>query len=216
MGVSSSKALPVSTPLLQNHFLLSRLHSLAGIVPLGAFLIEHLYSNAVALQGASAYDKQVATLQGIPFVWILEIFLILLPLLYHAGYGIYVAFLSSPNTRTYGYGSNWRFLLQRVSGIVTLLFVVYHVWSFRLKSAFFGTEVDFHAVSAHLLNPWIFAFYVLGVLSTTFHFTNGLWSGLITWGITTGPRAQQISGRILLVLFALLSVVGLGSLLAFV
>ncbi|KQL50062.1 succinate dehydrogenase [Brevibacillus choshinensis] len=202
--------------MVQNHFLLSRLHSLAGIVPLGAFLIEHFYSNAIALLGASAYDKQVAALQGIPLVWVLEIVFILIPLLYHAGYGIYLAFLSTPNTRSYGYSSNWRFLLQRVSGIVTLLFVVYHVWSFRLKSAFFGMDVHFDAVSSHLLNPWIFTFYVLGILSTTFHFTNGLWSGLITWGITAGPRAQQWSGRIMLLLFFLLSLVGLASLIAFI
>ncbi|MED4584936.1 succinate dehydrogenase [Brevibacillus choshinensis] len=198
------------------HFLFSRLHSLAGIVPLGAFLIEHFYSNAIVLLGASAYDKQVAALQGIPLVWVLEIVFILIPLLYHASYGIYLAFLSTSNTTSYGYASNWRFLLQRVSGIVTLLFVVYHVWSFRLKSAFFGMDVHFDAVSSHLLNPWIFTFYVLGILSTTFHFTNGLWSGLITWGITAGPRAQQWSGRIMLLLFFLLSLVGLASLIAFI
>lgn len=199
-----------------NHFLLSRLHSLAGIVPLGAFLIEHFYSNAVALLGASAYDQQVATIQGIPWLWVIEILFILIPILYHAGYGIYLAFLSQANTRSYGYASNWRFLLQRVSGIVTLLFVVYHVWSFRLKSAIFGMDVHFDAVSSHLQNPWIFAFYVVGILSTTFHFTNGLWSGLITWGITTGPRAQHLSGRIMLLLFFLLSAVGVASLIAFV
>lgn len=214
--MNASKAVSVSTPLMHHHFLLSRLHSLAGIVPLGAFLIEHFYSNAVALLGASAYDRQVATLQGIPLVWVLEIVFILIPLLYHAGYGIYLATLSRNNTRDYGYASNRRFLLQRVSGIVTLLFVLYHVWSFRLKSAFFGTDVSFDAVSGHLSHAWIFTFYVLGILSTTFHFTNGLWSGLITWGITTGPRAQQISGKVSLLLFVLLSLVGLASLIAFV
>ncbi|QRG69036.1 succinate dehydrogenase [Brevibacillus choshinensis] len=199
-----------------NHFLLSRLHSLAGIVPLGAFLIEHFYSNAVALLGASAYDRQVATLQGIPWLWVIEILFILIPVLYHAGYGIYLAILSEANTGSYGYASNWRFVLQRVSGIVTLLFVVYHVWSFRLKSAIFGMDIHFDAVSAHLMNPWIFAGYVVGILSTTFHFTNGLWSGLITWGITSGPRGQRLSGRIMLVLFFLLSAVGVASLAAFV
>jgi len=33
-------------------FLLRRLHSLTGIVPIGAFLLEHFLSNAEAFKGA--------------------------------------------------------------------------------------------------------------------------------------------------------------------
>ncbi|MGG1658088.1 succinate dehydrogenase cytochrome b558 subunit [Brevibacillus sp. NRS-1366] len=206
----------ISPTVLHRHFLLSRLHSLAGIVPLGVFLVEHFYSNAIAMLGAALYDKQVKAIQSIPWVWVIEILFIMLPLLYHAGYGIYVAFLSKHNTQTYGYQRNWRFLLQRISGIVTLVFVIYHVWSFRIKSALFGVDVSFEMVSSHLLNPWIFAFYVLGILSTTFHFTNGLWSGLITWGVTTGPRSQEISSRVMAGVFLVFTVIGVTSLAAFV
>ncbi|MGW6301045.1 hypothetical protein [Peribacillus butanolivorans] len=85
------------------------------------------------------------------------------------------------------------FTLQRLSGIITLIFVIYHVWSFRISSLIFGTEVNYQLVQEHLMNPIIFIFYVVGVLSTTFHFTNGLWAGLITWGVTVGPNAQRIS-----------------------
>ena len=35
-----------------NSFLLRRLHSLTGIVPIGAFLIEHFISNSEATKGA--------------------------------------------------------------------------------------------------------------------------------------------------------------------
>jgi succinate dehydrogenase / fumarate reductase cytochrome b subunit len=36
-------------------FFWRRFHSLTGIVPVGAFLIEHLASNAAALRGADAH-----------------------------------------------------------------------------------------------------------------------------------------------------------------
>lgn len=197
-------------------FLLGRLHSLAGILPLGLFLLEHLYSNAVAMLGPQAYDKQVSTLQGIPFLPVAEVLLIAIPLLYHAVYGIRLAMLAKNNPTRYSYAPNWMFVLQRISGIITLIFVIYHLWVFRFAKLLFDTPINFEAVHTHLENPLIFAFYVLGVVSTTFHFANGVWSGLITWGITTGKKAQQISSVVRYVLFVVLSAVGIGSLLSFV
>ena len=49
-------------------FVLRRLHSLAGILPVGVFLIEHLYLNSYALKGPAAYNKVVGTMQGIPYL----------------------------------------------------------------------------------------------------------------------------------------------------
>ena len=42
-----------------NSFLLRRLHSLTGIVPIGAFLLEHFISNYEAFKGPEAYGAQV-------------------------------------------------------------------------------------------------------------------------------------------------------------
>src|SRR5436305_9906466 len=76
----------------QGHeFLLRRLHSLSGIVPVGVFLLEHiLYSNAIATQGPAAYAKQVRFLGSLPFVITLEAFGIWLPILFHALYGFWI------------------------------------------------------------------------------------------------------------------------------
>ena len=40
------------------------------------------------------------------------------------------------------------------------------------------------------------ALYVIGVTSAIFHFFNGIWGGLIHWGITVGPKAQRVSAYI--------------------
>src|SRR3984957_19446472 len=71
-------------------FLWRKLHSLLGIVPIGAFLIEHLVSNFEALKGPAAYAAQVKFLNGLPFARVLEWTFIFLPLLYHALYGVYI------------------------------------------------------------------------------------------------------------------------------
>ncbi len=75
----------------QGHsFFWRRLHSLSGIIPVGAFLLEHITSNAVATNGPSAYTDQVKFLTGLPFAFWLEVFGIYIPIAYHAFYGVYI------------------------------------------------------------------------------------------------------------------------------
>ncbi len=205
----------VQTSVSARKFVLTRLHSLMGILPLGVFLLEHLYSNAIAMLGPQAYDEHVKTLLGIPFVTVIEVLFIGLPLLYHAIYGLYIAFVARNNAISYSYARNWMFALQRASGVITLIFVVYHLWAFRISSLVFGTPVNYLAVQEHLANLGILLFYIVGLVAAVFHFTNGLRTGLVTWGITVGPASQRISARITFALFIVLSSVGIATLFAF-
>lgn len=71
----------------QREFYLLRLHSLTGVVPLGGFLLEHLWTNASATAGRTAFNEAVGQLQRLPGLLFLEVFGILLPLTFHAFYG---------------------------------------------------------------------------------------------------------------------------------
>jgi succinate dehydrogenase / fumarate reductase cytochrome b subunit len=64
-------------------------------------------------------------------------------------------------------------------------------------------------------NPWIYAFYVLGILSATFHLANGIWSFSIVWGLTVGPRAQRRMMWVSAAVFVVLSLIGIQSIRAF-
>ncbi|PLR75909.1 succinate dehydrogenase [Bacillus sp. V3-13] len=216
MQPNSVSAASYSAATRNKRFVLSRLHSLAGLLPLGIFLVEHLLSNALAVFGAERYNEHIQMLQGIPFLPLIEIFFIALPLVFHAVYGIYLSFMSKPNAHIYKHQRNLAFLLQRVTGVVTLIFVSFHVWSFRLGPLFTGTEVNHQLVSGHLANPLIFIFYLAGVLSAIFHFTNGISTGLITWGITVGSHSQKVAQKICLGLFILFGGIGVASLVSFI
>lgn len=200
----------------KNHFFIRKLHSLFGVIPIGLFLLEHLYTNSFANQGPESYNAKVEFLQSLSYVLYIEIFLIILPILFHGLYGLYVVYIAKNNVLQYNYYRNWAFYLQRVTAVVTLVFVLYHLWALRISSALYGTEVTFASVAEHLSNPWIFAFYVIGLLASTFHFANGLWAFLINWGIAVGVKAQQVFGWITGFIFVILSVMGLQALFAFV
>ncbi|WP_409302049.1 succinate dehydrogenase cytochrome b558 subunit [Peribacillus sp. SCS-155] len=192
-----------------------RLHSLLGVIPVGVFLIQHLVVNSFALRGAESFNGAADFMGGLPFRILLETFIIFLPLLYHAVYGVYIAFTAKNNVGRYGYFRNWMFMLQRVTGIITFVFVIWHVWETRVQAAL-GTHVDYNMMADILSNPFMVAFYIIGIVSTTFHFANGLWSFAVSWGLTISPRSQRISTYVTLVLFAALSVLGVSTIFAFV
>lgn len=190
----------MSSPVLPSidvkHFWLRRLHSLLGVLPVSAFLIEHMIANSFILKGPDAYNGVIDLLRSLPYLVFLEVTVIGLPILYHALYGIYISLTGSVNVAGYGYLRNWLYFFQRVSGIIALVFIAYHVWEFRIASEVYGFEVSYEAVSKSMHHPWIFWFYVIGMAGTLFHFANGLWLFAITWGITIGPKAQRISGYV--------------------
>ncbi|GIN60232.1 succinate dehydrogenase cytochrome b558 subunit [Robertmurraya siralis] len=192
-----------------------RLHSLLGVIPVGLFLIQHLVVNHFATKGADSFNKAAHFMESLPFRYVLEIFVIFLPLLFHAIYGIYIAFTAKNNASRYNFFRNWMFVLQRFTGIVTLIFVVWHVWETRIAAAF-GAEVNFNMMENILSNPFMLWFYIIGVVSTIFHFANGLWSFAVSWGITVTPRSQLISTYVTIGIFIALSIVGIRAIFAFV
>lgn len=70
------------------------------------------------------------------------------------------------------------------------------------------------ALLAALHNPLYFVLYVIGVVSAIYHFTNGLFTFCITWGICVGDRAQKIFAGCAVGLFVVMSLWAVGILLA--
>jgi succinate dehydrogenase / fumarate reductase, cytochrome b subunit len=196
-------------------FVSRRLHSLLGVIPIGLFLIIHLTVNHFATSGVESFNKAANFMESLPFVRVLEWIFIFLPLLFHAIYGLYIAFTATSNVGRLGFFRNWMYLLQRITGVITLIFLAWHVWETRIAMAL-GTALNFQMMQNILSSPFMFVFYLVGVLSTIFHFSNGLWSFMVSWGITVSPRSQVISTYVTVIIFILLSIVGIQAMLAFV
>ena len=189
--MSEPEAAPVArglAPADLRHFLLRRLHSLSGVVPIGAFFFVHMYTNyqAVGAGGPARFDEHVKNLQENPAIVWAEIFGIGVPILFHALYGLFIAGEARFNAGRYRFGANWRYVLQRVTGVLLLFFIAYHVWNTRLATVF--NPEDFAASHGHIsfaymseyltathfgVPTWLI--YVVGVVATTFHLANGRW-----------------------------------------
>src|SRR5207248_4927922 len=107
------------------------LHSLSGIIPIGAFLVEHLLTNSMAIYGPKRFNDSVHSIHILPYLPALEVFGIFLPLAFHALYGIKIAMSAEYNVRQYPYLGNWRYALQRATGYIALIFIIIHLMKFR-------------------------------------------------------------------------------------
>lgn len=199
-------------------FLLRRLHSLSGIVPVGAFLFEHvLISNASAIGGPAAYARQVRFLASLPLVLALELLFIWIPIAFHGLYGIYIWYRGEGNVGEYPWTGNWMYTAQRWTGIVTFAYIIWHTWTMRF------TGVDLHEfpgasfgkVQTELFSSGLLAFYVIGLIAASWHFAYGIWLFAAKWGITTGEAARRGFLKVCIAFFLVLSAVGIGSLYTF-
>jgi succinate dehydrogenase / fumarate reductase, cytochrome b subunit len=199
-------------------FLWRRLHSLLGVIPIGAFLVEHLLSNFEALKGPAAYGAQVKFLNSLPLVRFLEWTFIFIPLIYHGLYGVWIWLRGKSNIVYYPWAGNWMYLAQRYTGLIAFIYIIQHV----MRQRFMGISLPenpgaaFAKVQHELANPWMLAVYIIAMVAVCWHFAYGIWLFAAKWGITPGQSARRRFGYVCFALGVLLAAMGLASIWAFV
>lgn len=208
----------------RNYFLLRRLHSLTGIVPIGVFLVAHLVTNSSAAWGAFALrgaGTELSTTQkGLYYFWkevmwintqiphLLLIELTLwLSIAFHSIFGVYYALSGRSNTDRYAYQGNWRYKLQRISGYIGIFFIFYHVatlrwgWSFLVPGGTKWSAEFAGSTLAACLQGSFDGFTLGGVLVTAFYFLGVTMlvfhfaNGLWTAAITWGVTISASAQR---------------------
>ncbi|MBL4591446.1 MAG: hypothetical protein JKY96_05750 [Phycisphaerales bacterium] len=210
----------------RHHFLLRRLHSMTGIVPIGMFLIVHLTTNStIAWGGANTrahgdgwMDRSIATFQhevefinNMPLLLLIEISL-WLAIGFHSILGVYYAMSGANNMGSYKYMGNTRYALQRLTGYFGIFFLFYHiatlrwgwswlvpggaVWSHEFASSTFAAAIQGSTEGYTGMGVLVSVFYFVGVSALVFHFANGVWSAAITWGLTVSHESQKRWGYV--------------------
>lgn len=213
------------------HFLIRRLHSLSGLIPVGVFLVIHLATNASILvpgKPGVEFQNSVERIHALgPLLIPVEIIGIFLPLFFHAIIGFQIIFTGKSNAQSYPYGGNIRYTLQRWTGVIAFFFIMYHLWQMHwLGKPFGGGKFALHSESgdptgafttaAAIQSAWYVApLYAIGIIASVYHLANGIWTALITWGITIRPRSQRVAGYVCATIGVLVCALGLGALNGF-
>jgi succinate dehydrogenase / fumarate reductase, cytochrome b subunit len=183
--------MPVAAVDSRASYILDKLQSLSGVIPIGAFLAEHFWSNSYALVSVGKYNQVSEELQQIPWRIIVETCVLFIPILFHGLYGIYIWWKGKSNALGHPWMANWLYVLQRWTGIIAFIFIGWHLYTER----FLGHGVTSYAdVQRNMMNPWYVTFYIVGVIASSFHLGNGLWNFACKWGIAVSANAQRVAG----------------------
>jgi succinate dehydrogenase / fumarate reductase, cytochrome b subunit len=162
--MSETTAIPVQKPhhaacTCRHRYCPRRIHAILGVA-VGVFLIAHL---AVAVTGLwpAQYERFVHQIHRFsPALPVLELALVFIPLVVQVGYGLrmLVKVGLAYHTDKQSRGGDLRFFLQRLSAIVLLLFIGFHVatmnrWGFHLVYEVTGMDALERYATAGLFHP---------------------------------------------------------------
>jgi succinate dehydrogenase / fumarate reductase cytochrome b subunit len=203
--------------------------ALTGLL-LGGFLVLHLGINALGLCPAAfqaAVNRNHALGGLLP---VLEVGLIFLPLGIHVAFGLRTLRREKLKfgVEKHHHGSDLRQWLQRVTALIMLAFVLFHVITLH---RWFGGRFDpHHAFSSASQAIWQFwhglpaghpgnllfaQFYLLGIIAAVYHLANGVATGTEVLGLVNTPAAQKRVGRACLLIAPVLLLAGLSAWYAF-
>lgn len=257
-----------AAPPIPKAFIWRRFHSLTGLW-LVLFLIEHLVTNSQAAlyigDDGSGFIKAVNFLKELPYLQVIEITLIGIPLLVHGWWGIkylhtaqYNSLSSDGTTPSLQYPRNRAYTWQRITSWILLVGIIAHVVQMRFveypttsqidnqnyysihltedtglsslaerlnvelvsnqgqvtaQSTQFGTAVLL-MVRETFKSPLMIFLYTIFVLAASFHAFNGLWTFMISWGITQTAASQRLMRKFAVTLMVIICFLGLAAIWA--
>ena len=174
-------------------YLLRKLHSFTGLLPVGPFLAEHFWSNSAALVSPEKYNATSQELQTIPYRLIVEWVAIFLPMLFHGGYGVYIWLQGKSNVSAYPWVKNWLYTAQRYTGLITFVYIGWHLYTERWLT---HGKSTYESVAMDIQDPIYLTFFTIGVLAASFHLGVGIWNFLCKWGLAATAKAQSAAGKL--------------------
>ena len=173
--------------LARHEFLIRRLHSLSGLIPVGAYMVLHLAVNASINESPGQFQDRVYGIHSFgSLLPILEWTFIFGPILFHAIVGIVIMQGGLSNYSNYQYGANARYSLQRITGMIAFFFIMWHVfhmhgwlhanwWIENVADRLYGAMFSpYNAAStageAMQMNVIVPIIYIVGVLACVVSF----------------------------------------------
>lgn len=162
-----------------------QLVAVTGLLLVG-FLFTHLAGNLLMLKSAEAFNDYSAYLLSHPLILAAEIGLAGL-FLAHVVWGLRVSW-ENRRARPVRYelhaaagGRTWGSATMKYTGLFTLVFLLIHVYTFRLSHP---EDMElFDWVIYNFQKPWYMGFYVLAMLFLGLHLSHGFKSAFHTLGV---------------------------------
>jgi succinate dehydrogenase / fumarate reductase, cytochrome b subunit len=215
LRMSSAALRATSSAESANRFVRGRIASLVALAPLGVWTVLHLWHNLRAFEGPKAWQSAVTEYPH-PVAQLVTLLVVLFPLALHTAWGIGRLATSRPNNVRYGFYTNLKYALQRLSAIGVLFFLGAHLWLAMLRPRLTEGHPEPFAEIAHEMRfHWpTLAVYLLGTLGVAYHLANGMQSFAMGWGLVRSQRALRQMEWLAWLAFAVLLAMSWGAIYA--
>lgn len=161
----------MSTKAIDKDFMGRKLHSLMGL-GLVLFLFEHLLTNSESAgflsEDGHGFIKMVNFIHSLPYLKVVEVLLIAIPIIFHALWGIKYLLSAEHNVVSpsqkgpaLGFFRNYRYTFQRLTSWILLIGIVVHVAEMRFLEAprevFLGTPKNSQYLVVLKLDPKLYS-----------------------------------------------------------
>jgi succinate dehydrogenase / fumarate reductase cytochrome b subunit len=172
---------------------LARIHSMTGLVPLTGFVVIHVWQTAAASRGRHAFDAAQIGGEGTALSVILEALFVILPLLAHAAIGV-ALWRRDTSGEPGPYASVGLRRVQRVTGAITLVFLVAHLaQTYLLELGGANAAVIYDVLRSELGRPFYAILYVIGLTAVSFHLAFGVAAAATRLGIARTKEAGRLA-----------------------
>lgn len=209
--------------LTKENFFWHKVHSLTGVVPIGFYMVQHLTLNSFSVAGPEKFNQVIGFFESWPTYLLLtvEVFLLWLPILFHAVYGLFIYNRAQPNyfTTKYKWSQNRMFSFQRYTGVWLFLFLIYHIVTTT------GFKYAQHSPTPIMFDAWhdkltsygyvFLIIYMISIAAASYHLSYGIWNFCIRWGITISEKAQVSVQKFSLGAFIVITLIGWAALFGF-
>jgi succinate dehydrogenase/fumarate reductase cytochrome b subunit (b558 family) len=187
------------------------------------FLITHLFTNVKSVFYPDWFIESVNQIHALPYLLFIEITVLALPFFLHMYWGLFILKTAVSNSSSTDgttpslkeYPKNHAYTWQRITSWILLVAIIAHVIHMRILN--YPDEGENFGVATSILlketfsNIWFCLLYTVFVLAASFHAFNGLWTSMITWGVTLSLKAQRVCRWIVFFLMILVSFWGLAT-----
>jgi succinate dehydrogenase / fumarate reductase, cytochrome b subunit len=168
-----------------------------GLLPLAGYLVAHLVTQASALWGPRAHAVW-GSAEPRPLWFGLEVAVIYLPLLVHVGLGARRVARRPALVRERIGAASLGPLIQPLSGLVLLGFLLVHVYEFRFRlwTGVLAPSDYYPELCASLSStrwggvPGVAIGYLLGIAAAALHAAHGLHRGALALGLVAAGRER--------------------------
>ena len=189
------------------------LHTLAGVFPVGLFVLAHVIVQLGVLAGPAAYERAEIRLVAFALWPALEV-VVLASLAFYVLYGVRLSFARAPRDGWY-VGRDGLHLTQRVAGGIALAFLGVRLVTLRGARARGDLGLgDLHGAMVRALSstaigvPFAALGYIVGVAACAVFFANALASFVFATGVASSPRRVRVLGAACAVFGAALFLAG--------